>query len=174
MNRQRHLIRGRVSDYDSLTEKQIADIESVMTLFALYERRKFADKQLKEEIVSFSKLIFNGNYDNAILFMRYRMFRNAKKKALLRSKSEGYKMYVVRDSNLTYKVISTLDFKYNQRVSIMKKNVTAKEMEKISSLVVFPDGTTHGLGFSGADIDSVTKKEVTNIQAKKNRKKKKK
>ena len=170
INRQRLLIKGNVSEADKLTPKQIADIETVMTVFAANEIHKKLNQDLKEHYISFFKMLFNSSYENQILWIRYWHYKRAVKKAFLRMRTEGYKMYVVRNSKVGYKVISTLDFKYNQRISILKNKLTKQEIEKVAALIVYDDGTTTGPGFSsGSEVDILTKKTITNVRLKKKR-----
>lgn len=169
MNRQRMLLLSELGGtWDGIDVQRIPKIETAMTKFAFNELAKHKSRELNEHTVSFVKLIFQANYDNIILFMRYRMYKAAVKKAKLRAKSEGYKMYVVRNDKISYRVISTLEFKINKRIRILDKDLSAKDMER-EFPTVYPDGTTNGKGFSGKDIKDALYKPVNNRQAKKKR-----
>ena len=176
MNRQRLLLLKELGgDWGQITGEQISKIETAMTLFAMEARERAMNKELKDEYVSFFKMIFNSSFENQILWMRYRHYKRAVKLAKSRCKTEGYKMYVVRDSRTKYRVLSTLDFKYNQKLRILKKNVTKQDIERIAALVVHPDGTTTGHGFSaGHEVDEYVREEKpnTNFQVKKKRNRK--
>jgi hypothetical protein len=60
------------------------------------------------------------------------------KLAQLRSDTENYKVYVVQGRGLTFKLISTLDFKFNKSIRVFKKDLTAKEMEAVSCFIAYP------------------------------------
>jgi hypothetical protein len=60
------------------------------------------------------------------------------KVARLRADTENYKCYVVQGRGLTFKIFSTRDYKYNKRIRVFKKDLTAKEMEEISCFVAWP------------------------------------
>ena len=174
MNRQRLLLLKELGgSWGDITPEQVTKLETAMTLFAIEARERAMNKEIKDEYVSFFKMLFNSSFDNQILWIRYRHYKRAVKRARLRSKTEGYKMYVVRESRTGYKVFSTLDFKYHQRVNVMKKQITKQELEKIAALVVMPDGTTAGYGFSaGSEVDALIEKPNTNHQPKKKRNRK--
>lgn len=60
------------------------------------------------------------------------------KMAQLRADTENYKMYVVQGRGLTFKIISTREFKMNKRIRVFKKDLTAKEMEEVSCFTAWP------------------------------------
>lgn len=60
------------------------------------------------------------------------------KAAKHRSTVEGYKIYVLQGSGLTFKLISSREMKHNKRVRVFRKDLTAKEMEELSCFVAYP------------------------------------
>ena len=172
INRQRMLLLQHLGgDWGGITEEQITKLETCMTMFALAEIRKRQDKDITDQSVSFFKMLFNANYENKILWIRYQMYKVAVKQAKLRSKTEGYKMYVVRSSKIGYTIISSLQLKVVRKFKLMKKEVSREQLETTASLILYPDGTSAGKGFSGGDLSMAAKKEniVSNVQRKKKR-----
>lgn len=170
-NRQVLLLQKELGgSWEGIEESKIPKILNAMTIFAYEARERAMNKELNDEYISFFKLLFHANYENKILWMRFQKYKLAVKEAILRMETEGYKMYVVRISRTGYRVMSTLDFKYNQSVKIMKRNVTFKDLEKIAALCIFQNGAISGKGFSsGSEVDEWTKKTVSNWQKKKKR-----
>nr|WP_320022090.1 hypothetical protein [uncultured Draconibacterium sp.] len=172
MNRQRLLLLQHLGGtWGDITKEQITQLETCMTMFALAEIRKVQDKDISDQSISFFKMLFHANYENKLLWMRYQMYKIAVKQAKLRSKTEGYKMYVVRSSKVGYTIISSLQLKVGRKFKIMKKEVTREQLETTASLILYPDGTSTGRGFSGDDLKMAAKKEniVTNVHRKKKR-----
>lgn len=166
------LLKNFKGDFTKLNSEMIMQIEQAMFDYAADQIIVYQSKLITGDVKSFIYLLFHANRDNIILYMRHIMYRLAVKKARFRSKSEGYKMYVILKSEIKYQVLSTLDFKYNKTVRILDKNITAKDMEAIAALVVYPDGTTTGQGFSGLDIEMAAKPVTgTNHMQKKQRNK---
>jgi len=60
------------------------------------------------------------------------------RQAQLRADTECYKVYVLQGKGLTFKLISTRDFKFNKAIRVFKKDLTAKEMEKLSCYIAYP------------------------------------
>lgn len=172
LNRQRLLLLKHLGGtWGDITKEQITQLETCMTMFALAEIRKIQDKDINDQSMSFFKMLFNANYENKILWMRHQMYKVAVKQAKLRSKTEGYKMYVVRSSKIGYTIISSLQLKVGRKFRIMKKEVTREQLETTASLILYPDGTSTGRGFSGGDLAMAAKKDsiVSNVHRKKKR-----
>ena len=173
MNKRNLILKQAFGGADlGLTPPQLRKVETAMEMYKVSELNEYRNRQLKEDMITLFQLILNFTWDNATIWARYQVYKRASKQAKLRMRTEGYKMYVVRESRLNYKVISSLDVKYNKRLKVMRKEVTAKDLEKIAALVVHEDGTTTGLGFSEGHVlnDLIDSEQSgTNLQKKKKR-----
>lgn len=151
------LLKNFGGDFSQLNPSLIMKIEQAMLDYAIGQIIEYENKKIQGDVKSFIWLLFHASRDNIILYMRWRMYKLAVRKAKFRSKAEGYKMYILLKSDIKYQVLSTLDFKYNKIIRVFDKNITAKDMERIAALVVYPDGRTTGAGFSGHDIKQMAK-----------------
>ena len=105
---------------------------------AIQEERQRKRKQMVEVLKHLPKFFFIGYWYFIKLWIRKRTYKIAVKQAQFRANTENYKVYVVQETEYSYRTISTLDFKYNKKIKVFKHNLTAKDLEAKASLVVYP------------------------------------
>lgn len=116
-------------------------IREAMKDFAAWNIREYRKKERNDMLWVFANLpriFLLTRWKVQKLLVRKRFFNLAKKEAIARANSEGYKVYVVRDSEFRFKTISTLDFKYAKSIKVFKKDIDAKEMERTASYIAYP------------------------------------
>lgn len=121
-----------------LTDEQKSKIKEAMNLFALRKIEEYRNRELKGEVKTFFKLLMNFSYDNSLLWGRYQILKRAIKKARRRANIENRKCYVIREANLKYKVLSTLDVDYNKKIRVMNKDVDFRKLHEVSDFIAYP------------------------------------
>ena len=97
-------------------------------------RKEENTEVLKQSFGVIPGLLLTGISLWAKRFVRNQYVRQAQ----LRADTEQYKIYVVQGKGLTFKLISTRDFKYNKAVRVFKNDLTAKDMEAVSCFIAYP------------------------------------
>ena len=120
------------------TPSELSRVQVAMENYAVGMLLEYKSEEMKGEVKSFFKLMLQFTRDNAMLYMRYRVFKFAKRQAQLRANTENYKVYVIRESNIRYKVLSTIDVQFNKRIRVLGKDVTAKDLHEIADFVAYP------------------------------------
>jgi len=151
-------------------------IREAMKDFAAYSVREIRKKERDDVLWVFRNLprvFLLTRWRIQKLYIRRRFFNMAKKEAIARANTEGYKVYVVRDSEFKFKTISTIEFKINKTIRAFKKDLTAKDMERTAAFIAYPKTGTIGKGYAAHDIRdaarSKRKKKGINNQKKKKR-----
>ena len=100
-----------------------------------YEARREEDKEFWKQFRTYApRLLFTRVKLWGKKFVRNQYVRQAQ----LRADTENYKCYVLQGKGLRFEIISTREFKYNKAVRIFEKDLTAKDMEKLSCFIAYP------------------------------------
>ncbi len=134
-NRNLKLYKGKYPDSPvTITPGLRGVIYTSMLQIAKEVRQEQDLKELREAFKIIPRLFWTK-----LSFYVKRYVRNQYcKTAQYRADTENYKQYVVQGRGLTFKIFSTRDYKYNKRIRVFKKDLTAKEMEEISCFVAWP------------------------------------
>lgn len=125
----------------AIPEKAMPYIRKAMKSFAVNAIYKYK-KNRKERMVKSLKHVpkaFRIAYQEFFLqWIRKIFLKKAVRMAELKAYNEGYKQFVVRATTFSYKVFSTLEFKHNKQIKVLKKNLTAKDVEREASRIIYP------------------------------------
>ncbi len=151
-------------------------IREAMKDFAAYSVREIRKQERDDMLWVFRNLprvFLLTRWRIQKLYIRRRFFNMAKKEAIARANTEGYKVYVVRDSDFRYRTFSTLDFKIHKTIRAFKKDLTAKDMERTAAYIAHPPKGSTGSGHAAHDVHEIArskrKNKGTNIRLKKKR-----
>ena len=104
-----------------LVRKKLKQIESAMVEYALTNLSEYKNREILELI----KFSFWGipklTIDNIIFWLRKLSFKVAKKQAINRCVSEGYKIYVIRNSQFGFTLLSSAEANLNKKLRILDK-----------------------------------------------------
>lgn len=118
-----------------LDSDQTSAAITAMNEYAIRAVAKYRDNEqaqiLKESLTLFPALW----YGQLKLWLRLKSFERAKRMAQLRADSEGYKIYVILSSQISYTLLSTTEVDFNKRVRILGKNVNDIELTKKAAFV---------------------------------------
>jgi hypothetical protein len=105
---------------------------------AVHEERKRKRKLMVDTLKHLPKMFYIGFLFMLRLRIKNWNFNLAVKQAELRCKTEGYKIFVVQATELTFTTISSLDFNNKKKFRIFKNNMTFMDIERIASKVIYP------------------------------------
>lgn len=117
----------------TLDSDQNNAVQSAMSIYAARMVDKFRSEQNKRAVTE-ALVLFPSLWKGEImLWLRRRSFLKACRNAQLEADSAGYKIYVIRSSNIGFTLMSTLDVSMNKKIRVFKKDVNAIELEKTAS-----------------------------------------
>ena len=122
----------------SLNPDQVLAAQEAMALYGMRTveiYRETISKEANIEAVSFFTSIFKGEFR---LWVRKIYFQRAKRQAIIRSETEGYKIYVIRSGDYSYQVLSTRDVNLNKKLRVLGKNVDAKKLSETADFIAYP------------------------------------
>lgn len=124
---------------DELAFPYIREAMKSFAVKAVFEDRKKRRKRMIETLKHLPKWIFVGYFYMFRLRIRKWFWDMAVKQANIECQIQNRKIYVVQATDLTFKLISSRDFKNGKKVRIYKRTITANEMsEDIAELTVYP------------------------------------
>ena len=134
MIEQNLIIKSKASIFNvEFDAMQYSAINSAMTEYAVRKVDKYRANENKAvvlEAISLFPALWKGHFK---LWLRKRAFLRAKKMAQLQADTDGYKVYVIRSSDIAYKLMSTLDVRHNKRLRVFGKFVDAIVLEETAS-----------------------------------------
>jgi len=150
----------------TIPPKAFTYIREAMKDFAAWNIREYNKKQRNDMLWVFANLprfFLLTKWKVQEMWIRKQFFKMSKKEAIARADSEGYKVYVIRDSKYRFKTFSTIDFDRAKTFRVFKKNITAKDIQRTAAFTAYPKGA------AGTGEKIVRPKRNTNHQLKKKR-----
>jgi hypothetical protein len=139
------MLQSRLSQRDvklDLTDKRDINISMACELAMLdyasgaiekYKANEY--KALNKEAAGLIPSLVRGELK---LWMRNWFFKRAKKQAIIRANTENRKCYVIRSSDIAYKILSTKDVEINKRLKVFGKEVNAVKLTEKADFVAYP------------------------------------
>lgn len=116
-------------------------IRRAMKSFAvatIYEDRKSRRMRMVESLKYLPKEFRIAYYEFFVQWIRKIYLKKAIRTAELKAFNEGYKQYVILATKYSYKIFSTRELKYNKKIRVLKKDLTAKEVSEKASRIIYP------------------------------------
>jgi len=122
----------------TISNLQKCAVKNAMGDFAVKAVKNHIDKENKEAILEAIHL-FPALWSKRIkLLLRKYSCRMACKNAQIRSTTENRKCYVIRNSNISYIVLSTAEVDHIKKIRILGKDVDAIELTKVADFITYP------------------------------------
>lgn len=102
---------------------------------AIENYRKNENQAIKLEAVKLFPALFAGQFK---MWLRKQSFLIAKRKAIRRSKIENKKIYVIRQSEIGYVLLSTSDVKHGKKINVFNRKVGAIELTEAADFIAYP------------------------------------
>ena len=102
---------------------------------AVENYRRNESQAIKLEAVKLFPALLSGNFK---MWLRKQSFLLAKRKAIRRSKIENKKVYVIRQSEIGYILLSTSDVKHGKNINVFNRKVGAIELTEAADFVAYP------------------------------------
>lgn len=130
-----HLSQG---GYMDLGDKVINTIEQAMVDYGIRTVEAYRSNEaaaINKEAAGLLPSLVRGELK---LWIRGWYFKRAKKQAQTLSSQENRKYYVIRSSDVNYKLLSTKDIELNKKLNILGKHVTAMELTSTADFIAHP------------------------------------
>jgi hypothetical protein len=117
-------------------------IRNSMKSFAVNAIQDYKRNKRKEMIGLLKSLpgFFRLGYTYFLkLWIRKQFLKIAVKTAKLRAETEGYWMYIVQSGEVSYKVVSSQDFKHGKKIKVFKRDLTFMDLQRTACKVVKPE-----------------------------------
>ena len=125
-----------------IPELAIPYIREAMISFsvnAIHEDRQKRRKRMVETLKYLPKWMFVGYFYMFRLKIRKWFYKMAVEQAKTEAIVQNRKIWIVQATDLTFKLISSRDFKNGKKVKIFNRTITANDMtEDIAELTVYP------------------------------------
>lgn len=105
---------------------------------AIQEERQRRRKRMVDTLKHLPKMFRIGYYHLLRARLKQWFFNMAVKQAHIETQIQNRKIWVVQATDLTYKLISTRDFKNAKTVKVFKKELTFKDMDEAAALTIYP------------------------------------
>jgi hypothetical protein len=105
---------------------------------AIQEYKRNRKRQMVRTLRYLPKAFRIAYQEFFIQWLRKIFLNKSIKTGKIKAYNENYKQYIVRATEYTYKIFSTLEFKHNKRVRILKKDLTVKDVERKAARVIYP------------------------------------
>ena len=140
MNNQiNEILRSKASINDvEFTEKQQFAAQLAMIEYSTYKVNEYKESERKSvnlEAINLFKSLFVGDWK---LFLRKLAFIKAKKSAQIRADIENRPFYVIRATEISYVVQSTLEVRNLKRRKIYGRHATAIRLRETADFVATP------------------------------------
>jgi hypothetical protein len=134
MNKLQVILRSKLSIQGTeLDEVQKTAAYAAMVSYASAKIEEYRALERKR-LVAVLKKTFPALYLETWKFkIRRLMLKKSIEKAQVMADTEGYKVYVIRSTEVTYKLMTTLDVDQNKRMRVFGKNVDAIELTKTAA-----------------------------------------
>lgn len=133
------ILLSNLKTFEGLSQKKLLAIEKSMIEYAHQVLEVYKNRETKDVITHSFKYFPAITKDNVILYLRKKAFNKAKKKAQYLADIENRKVYVIRESIIGYKVLTTLDVDYHKRIRVLSKDASALKLTQIADFIAMPN-----------------------------------
>lgn len=167
MGQLKDILDSKISLQDEkLNESQKQACYSAMTHYAalkIDEYRSSENKSVNLEAIKLFPALWKGDFK---LWLRKRSFLKSKSQAQIKADIEGRPFYVIRATEISYVVQSTLDARILRKKRFYAKDVNSQKLIETSDCVCYPSNRSNiGHGFTASEFNEELKhKKLKNFK----------